>query len=119
MILAISKKGSKGKRRAYSRKRIRGNSPAYPRSLQSNHTSMVRLPTYLGGNTGGCFSLNRLKGPSILAYKKSNGGHKLRATYSERIRAKRRYLPPSPSTLYRGTPLKIILKTTGDTYDLY
>ena len=113
MILAISKKGSKGKQRAYSRKRTRGNSSPYPRSLQSNHTSMVRLPVYLGGNTGGYSCCNRLKRLSALAYKKSDGGHKLRATCSKRIRAKRRYLPPTPSTLYRGTPLKIILKTTG------
>ena len=117
MILAISKKGSKGKQRAYSRKRTRGNSPPYPRSLQSNHTSMVRLPTYLGGNTGGCFSCNRLKSPSVMAYKKFDGGHKLRATCSERIRAKGVYPPPTPYALYRGIPLKIILKTTGVNYD--
>ena len=119
MILAMSKKGSKGKRSALTRKRTRGKSLEHPRSLQSNHTSMVRLPTYLGGNTGGYFSCNRLKSPSVIAYKKFDGGQKLRATRSERIRAKRRYLPPTPSTLYRGTPLKIILKPTGDTYDLY
>jgi len=117
MIAAMSKKGFQGKRHAYSRKRTRGNSPAYPRSLQSNHTSMVRLPTYLGGNTGGCFSFNRLKGPSIMAYKKSNGGYKLRATCSERIRAKGVYPPPTPSPLYEEVDLKIILKTTGVNYD--
>ena len=117
MIAAMSKKGFQGKRRAYSRKRIRGNSPSYPRSLQSNHTSMVRLPTYLGGNTGGYFSFNRLKSPSALAYKKFDGGRKLHTTCSERIRAKRRYLPPTPSALYGGNPLKIIVKFTGDNHD--
>ena len=117
MILAISKKGSKGKQRAYSRKRTRGNSPPYPRSLQSNHTSMVRLPTYLGGNTGGYSFCNRLKSPSILAYKKSDGGHKLRKTCSERIRAKGVYLPPTPSALYEGADLKIFVKIPGETND--
>ena len=117
MIVAMSKKGFQGKRRAYSRKRTRGNSPSYPRSLQSNHTSMVRLPTYLVGSAGWHASSKDRKSLQILAYRKSDGGHKLRTTCSERIRAKRRYLPPTPSTLYGGYPLKIILNTTGVNYD--
>ena len=106
MILAMSKKGSKGKQRAYSRKRTRGNSPPYPRSLQSNHTSMIRLPAYLGGTTGGYSSCNRLKGLSVLAYKKSDGGHKLRTTCSERIRAKGVYPPPPPARCIGGSRSK-------------
>jgi hypothetical protein len=117
MILAISNKGFQGKRRAYSRKRTRGKSLDHPRSLQSNHTSKVRLPTYLGGNTGGCCSCNRLKSPSDLAYKKSDGGHKLRATCSERIRAKGVYPPPTPGRSRRMGSLKIFVKITGETND--
>ena len=117
MTRAMSKKGFQGKRRAHSRKRTRGKFLQYPRSLQSNHTSMVRLPTYLGGNTGGYSFCNRLKSPSVLAYKKSDGGHKFRATCSERIRAKGVYPPPTPYALYRGIPLKIFVKIPGETND--
>lgn len=117
MILAMSKKGSKGKRPALTRKRTRGKSLQYPRSLQSNHTSMVRPPPYLGGIDGGSLSCGDRNPLSHMASKKSDGGHKLRATCSERIRTKRRYLPPSPSALYRENPLKIIVKFTGETHD--
>ena len=117
MILAMLKKGSKGKRSALTRKRTRGKSLEHPRSLQSNHTSMVRPQTYLGGIDGGSLSCGDRNPLSLLASKKSDGGHKLCATCSERIRAKRQYLPPTPSALYRGNPLKIIVKTTGVNYD--
>jgi hypothetical protein len=117
MIVAISNKGSKGKRRAYSRKRTRGKSLDHPRSLQSNHTSMIRLPTYLVGSAGWRTSCDDRKRPPTLAYKKSDGGHKLRATCSERIRAKGVYLPPTPSALYEGADLKIFVKIPGETND--
>jgi hypothetical protein len=117
MIVAISKKGSKGKRPALTRKRTRRKSLEYPRSLQSNHTSMVRLPTYLGGNTGGYYSCQGLNSLPKLAYKKSDGGLKLRTTCSERIRAKGVYPPPPPYALYRGISLKIFVKTLGEIND--
>ena len=117
MILAILKKGSKGKRPALTRKRTRVESLEHPRSLQSNHTSMVRPRAYLGGIDGGSLSCGDRNPPSFHASKKSDGGHKLRTTCRERIRAKRQYLPPSPSALYRGNPLKIIVKFTGDNHD--
>ena len=117
MILAMLKKGSKGKRPALTRKRTRGKSLEHPRSLQSNHTSMVRPQTYLGGIDGGSLSCGDRNPLSFHASKKSDGGHKLRATCSERIRAKRRYLPPTPSALYGGNPLKIIVKFTGENHD--
>ena len=110
MIVAMSKKGSKGKRLALTRKRTRGKFLQHPRSLQSSHTSMVRLPTYLVGSAGWRVSCDDLKSPSTLAYKKSDGGHKLRATCSERIRAKGVYPPPPPSALYEGADLKIFVK---------
>jgi hypothetical protein len=117
MILAMLKKGSKGKRPALTRKRTRGKALQYPRSLQSNLTSMVRLPAYLGGKSGGYFSCNHLNSLSVLAYRKSDGGHKLRATCSERIRAKGVYPPPPPSALYEGADLKIFVKIPGETND--
>jgi len=117
MILAMSKKGSKGKRPALTRKRTREKSLQHPRSLQSNHTSMVQLPAYLGGIDGGSLLCGDRNPLSFMASKKSDGGHKLRTTCSERIRAKRRHLPPTPSALYGGNPLKIIVKTTGVNYD--
>ena len=117
MILAISKKGSKGKQPTLRRKRTRGKSLEYPRSLQSNHTSMVRPQTYLGGIDGGSLSCGDRNPLSLLASKKSDSGHKLRATCSERIRAKRIYPPPPPYALYRGIPLKIFVKTLGEIND--
>ena len=117
MIVAMLKKGSKGKRLALTRKRTREESLQHPRSLQSNHTSMVQPPAYLGGIDGGYLSCVD-RGPlSLLAFTKSGGGHELRTTCSERIRAKRRYLPPTPSALYGGNPLKIIVKFIGDNHD--
>ena len=117
MIVAMLKKGSKGKRPALTRKRTRGKSLQHPRSLQSNHTSMVQPPAYLGGIDGGYLSCVD-RGPlSLLASKKSDGGHKLRATCSERIRAKGVYPPPPPSALYEGADLKIFVKIPGETND--
>ena len=117
MIVAMLKKGSKGKRPALTRKRTRGKSLEHPRSLQSNHTSMVRPQTYLGGIDGGSLSCGDRNPLSFLASKKSDGGHKLRATCSERIRAKGVYPPPPPSALYEGADLKIFVKIPGETND--
>lgn len=104
MIVAMLKKGSKGKRLALTRKRTREESLQHPRSLQSNHTSMVQPPAYLGGIDGGSLSCGDRNPPTLLTSKKSDGGQKLRATCSEHIRAKRRYLPPTPSALYGVEP---------------
>ena len=117
MIAAMSKKGSKGKRLALTRKRTREKSLQHLRSLQSNHTSMVQLPAYLGGIDGGSLLCGDRNPLSFMASKKSDGGHKLRATCSERIRAKRIYPPPPPYALYRGIPLKIFVKTLGEIND--
>ena len=103
MIVAISKKGSKGKRLALTRKRTRRKSLEDPRSLQSNHTSMVRSQTYLGGIDGGSLSCGDRNPLSLLASKKSDSGHKLRATCSERIRVKGVY-PPLPPVRCMGGP---------------
>lgn len=117
MIVAMSKKGSKGKRTALTRKRTRRKSLEYPLSLQSNHTSMVQPPAYLGGIDGGSLSCGDRNPLSLLASKKPDGGQKLRATCSERIRAKGIYPPPTPCALYRGRSLKIFVKTPGETND--
>ena len=112
MIAAMSKKGYGETVRILTHTR---REEFVATSLQLHVESPLAGPntTILVGSAGWRASSKDRKGLQILAHRKSDGGQKLRTTCSERIRAKRRHLPPTPSALYEGNPLKIIVRTTG------
>ena len=116
MILAMSKKGYGETMRILTQTYLRKSAVAQLQlavesPIDGSGTDLLR------GSIGWLAFCNNRNPPLFQASKKSDGGHKLRATCSERIRAKRQYPPPTPSALYRGNPLKIIVKTTGDNHD--
>ena len=118
MIVAMSKKGYGETVRILTHTR---REEFVATSLQLHVESPLAGPntTLLVGSAGWRASSKDRKGLQILAHRKSDGGHKLRAICSKLIRATRRYLPPAPSALYGGNPTKIIVKFTGDNHDCY
>ena len=90
MIAAMSKKGYGETARTITQTRLE-KFVAPPLQIDVTSPLAGRSIAVLVGWVGWRASCNSLKSPSAMAYKKSDGGHKLRATCSERIRAKRRY----------------------------
>ena len=108
MNLAILKKGFKGKRCVITSTHGRRKPWQNPQENRCNRPLPNKHSALLEGLMGGNAAAQQFKPPYLLAFTEYDGGHKLRATCSDRIRAKRRYLPPPPQRYMGGTHSKLL-----------